>query len=134
MKDILYNNLCILPGKHNNVHWLNERTIVSISRNQLFFWTLEYERRMLRYKINRDRNYFCNLQDIAMVACPPNHQEIWLCRNNRQIEWFNAKTGKASASYGTVAFGVRAMAECPDDMNKYVEDKPPYSTWLHIFF
>ncbi|KAH8279309.1 hypothetical protein KR026_006088 [Drosophila bipectinata] len=104
--------------KNNNVHWLNERTIVSVSRNQLFFWTLEYDRKMLRYKINRDKACCSNLNDIAMIACPPSQPEIWVCRNNRQIGRLNVKTGQVSSTYGTVAFGVRAMAECPDDMNK----------------
>ncbi|XP_052840354.1 LOW QUALITY PROTEIN: protein rigor mortis [Drosophila gunungcola] len=105
-------------GKLNNVYWLNDQVIVSLSRHQLFFWSLEFERKMLRYKISRDRAHSCQLQDIVSFSCDPSKEMIWLCRNNRQIGMMNPLTGQVSAFYGTVAFGVRAMAECPDDMNK----------------
>ncbi|KAH8301726.1 hypothetical protein KR059_010024 [Drosophila kikkawai] len=105
-------------GKLNNVFWLSGDTIVSLSRNQLFFWSLEFDRKMLRYKISKDRVHSCREQDIFTFACHPNKKEIWLCKNNRQIVTMKPQTGQVSATYGTVHLGVRAMAECPDDMNK----------------
>ncbi|XP_017073187.1 protein rigor mortis [Drosophila eugracilis] len=107
-----------LEGKINNVYWLNDRVIVSMSRHQLFFWSLEFERKMLRYKISKDKGHSCHLQDIVSFSCDSSKEMIWLCRNNRQIGMMNPQTGRFGAFYGTVAFGVRAMAECPDDMNK----------------
>ncbi|KAH8290425.1 hypothetical protein KR054_002817 [Drosophila jambulina] len=105
-------------GKLNNVCWLSSDTIVTLSRNQLFFWSLEFDRKMLRYKVNRDRVHSCKEQDVFTFACQPNNKEIWLCKNNRQIVTMKPQTGQVSATYGTVSLGVRAMAECPDDMNK----------------
>ncbi|KAH8373016.1 hypothetical protein KR009_010268 [Drosophila setifemur] len=105
-------------GKYNNVYWLNDRSIVTLSRNQLFFWALEYEQKLLRYKISKDRSQSCHLQEIATIACHSSQQEIWLCSNNREIIRLNPLIGKTSACYGTLAFGVRAMVECPHDMNK----------------
>ncbi|KAH8280474.1 hypothetical protein KR018_007934 [Drosophila ironensis] len=105
-------------GKQNNVAWLNDATIVSMSRNQLFFWSLEYEHRMLRYKISKDKQYKCLNTDVTDFACQPKQEAIWLCRNTRRICSLDPRTGNLRASYGTVAFGVRAMSECPDDMNK----------------
>ncbi|XP_016930052.3 gem-associated protein 5 [Drosophila suzukii] len=105
-------------GKLNNVYWLNDQVIVSLSRHQLFFWSLEFERKMLRYKISKDKAHSCHLQDIVSFSCDSSKEMIWLCRNNRQIGMMNPQSGQVSAFYGTVAFGVRAMAECPDDMNK----------------
>lgn len=105
-------------GKLNNVYWLNNHVIVSLSRHQLFFWSVEFERKMLRYKITKDKSHSCHLQEIVSFACDSSKEMIWLCRNNRQIGMMNPKTGRMADFYGTVAFGVRAMAECPDDMNK----------------
>ncbi|XP_039479963.1 protein rigor mortis [Drosophila santomea] len=105
-------------GKLNNVYWLNDQVIVSLSRHQLFFWSVEFDRKMLRYKISKDKSHSCHLQDIVSFACDSSKEMIWLCRNNRQIGMMNPQTGRVAAFYGTVAFGVRAMAECPDDMNK----------------
>ncbi|KAH8253018.1 hypothetical protein KR032_003203 [Drosophila birchii] len=105
-------------GKLNTVFWLGSDTIVTLSRNQLFFWSLDFDRKMLRYKIGKDRAHSCQEQDIFTFACLPNKKEIWLCKNNRQIVTIKPQTGKVSATYGTVSLGVRAIAECPDDMNK----------------
>ncbi|KAH8257917.1 hypothetical protein KR038_002991 [Drosophila bunnanda] len=105
-------------GKLNNVCWLSSDTIVTLSRNQLFFWSLEFDRKMLRYKIIKDRVHSCQEQDIFTFACLANKKEIWLCKNNRQVVTIKPQTGKVTATYGTVSLGVRAMAECPDDMNK----------------
>lgn len=92
--------------------------MVTLSHAHLFFWSLEYDRKMLRYRIGKDRAHSCQQQDILAFACHPSKKEIWLCKSNRQIVAMKPQTGQLSETYGTVAFGVRAMAECPDDMNK----------------
>ncbi|XP_017146579.1 protein rigor mortis [Drosophila miranda] len=101
-----------------SVMWLNDRTIVSLGRHQLSFWSLVYDRKMLRYKINKDKQHKCGTKDILSFATKCSKQQLWVCRNNRTTGLMDPLTGHIITNYSSLVFGVRAMVECPDDMNK----------------
>lgn len=107
-------------AKSKEVYWLNDRTIVTLSRNQLFYWTLKYDTKMGRYKMHKDQVNKCSLQDIVTFAPSAARSEIWVCTRNRRVGIVNPLSGQLMASYGCLSFGIRAIAECSDDMNKLV--------------
>ncbi|EDW02428.1 GH19896 [Drosophila grimshawi] len=108
-----------VTGKSREVHWLNDQTIVSQNRQQLFFWSFEYDSKSHRYKIQKDQLHRSASQEIATCAVKcADLPQIWLTMRNRQVGILNPLSGQLSATYGCLAFGVRAIAECPDDMNK----------------
>lgn len=108
-----------ITAKSKEVHWLNDRTIVTLSRNQLFYWTLDYDTKMRRYKMYKDQ-VNKSLQDIVTFApsAAASNEQIWVCCRNRRVGVMSPLTGQLNASYGCLSFGNRAIAECPDDMNK----------------
>ncbi|BFG06122.1 protein rigor mortis [Drosophila madeirensis] len=101
-----------------SVLWLNDRTIVSLGRHQLSFWSLVYDRKVLRYKISKDNAHKCATKDILSVASNSSKQQLWVCKTNRTTELMDPLTGHTISNYSSLVFGVRAMVECPDDMNK----------------
>ncbi|XP_060660494.1 LOW QUALITY PROTEIN: protein rigor mortis [Drosophila nasuta] len=105
-------------SKAKEVHWLNDNIIVSLCRQQLVYWTLDFEPKQQRYKLHKDHVNKSSVQDIVTIAPIANSNSIWMSMRNRRVGILNPKTGLLSAVYGTLAFGVRAIAECPDDLNK----------------
>ncbi|XP_022228177.2 protein rigor mortis [Drosophila obscura] len=101
-----------------SVLWLNDRTIVSLGRHQLSFWSLVYDRKVLRYKISKDNAHKCGTKDILSVASTCSNRQLWVCKTNRTTGLMDPLTGLTTSHYSSLAFGVRAMVECPDDMNK----------------
>ncbi|EDW58868.1 gem-associated protein 5 [Drosophila virilis] len=105
-------------AKPKQVHWLNDHTIVSLSRQQLFFWAVAYDAKTRHYKIHKDQLHKSSLQDIISCVVSAAYPHIWLGLRNRRVVILNPLNGQVDAVYGCLAFGVRAIAECPDDMNK----------------
>ncbi|KAH8260985.1 hypothetical protein KR044_001584 [Drosophila immigrans] len=105
-------------GKARDVHWLNDNSIVSLGRQQLVYWSLDFEPKQRRYKLQKDHVNKCTVQEIITIAPIAGSNNIWMSMRNRRVGILNPQTGLLSAVYGTLAFGVRAIAECPDDMNK----------------
>uniref|UniRef100_B4MQ57 GK21827 n=2 Tax=Drosophila willistoni TaxID=7260 RepID=B4MQ57_DROWI len=105
-------------GKLTNAQWLNDNTIVTMGRNQLFYWSLIYDEKLLRYKIAKSHDYMCYQRDITAFSCSPINGQIWIYMSSRTIANINSANGLITDTIGTVAFGVRALAECPEDMNK----------------
>ncbi|KAH8371286.1 hypothetical protein KR093_006792 [Drosophila rubida] len=106
------------PGKARDVHWLSDNIIVSLGRHQLVYWLLDFDSKQRRYKLQKDHINKCTVQDIITIAPIANNDSIWMTMRNRRVGILSPKTGVLYAVYGTLAFGVRAIAECPDDMNK----------------
>ncbi|EDW08234.1 protein rigor mortis [Drosophila mojavensis] len=107
-------------AKSKQLYWLNDHTIVSLSRNNLCFWAVSYEAKSRRYKITRDQLHKCSEQDIICCVASAAYPQIWLNMRNRRVLLLNPLTGQVNAVYGCLAYGVRAMSECPNDMNKIV--------------
>ncbi|XP_068146826.1 LOW QUALITY PROTEIN: protein rigor mortis [Drosophila tropicalis] len=105
-------------GKMTNVQWLNDSTIVTMSHSQLFYWSLIYDEKLLRYKIAKSHDRMCYQRDIIAFSCSPIKGQIWICMTTRTIALMDSGNGLLTDTFGTVAFGVRALAECPEDMNK----------------
>lgn len=100
------------------LHWLNDHTIVSLSRHRLHFWAVSYEAKSRRYNIIRDQLHKCSEQDILSCVASAAYPQIWLNMRNRRVVLLNPLNGQVSAVFSCLAYGVRAMAECPNDMNK----------------
>ncbi|TDG50726.1 hypothetical protein AWZ03_002715 [Drosophila navojoa] len=105
-------------AKTKQLYWLNDHTIVSMSRNRLHFWAVSCEAKSRRFKITRDQLHKCAEQDIMTCVASAAYPQIWLNTRNRRILLLNPLNGQVSAVYGCLAYGVRAMSECPNDMNK----------------
>ncbi|KAL7735096.1 hypothetical protein ACLKA6_002061 [Drosophila palustris] len=104
-------------GRSKDVYWLNDNTVVCLSRQQLVYWSIDFDPKMRRYKLQKNLGYKNTPQEIITFA-PSAEHKIWLCMRNRRVGAFDSKTGQLTAIYGCLAFGIRAIAECPDDMNK----------------
>ncbi|XP_030379613.1 protein rigor mortis [Scaptodrosophila lebanonensis] len=104
-------------GKFSNVQWLHDNAIVSLSKNQLLFWSLEIDGQSKRYKIIKSNLPKCYLSDIISFGVCPITQQIWLCVREC-VNLYNVVTSELSLNYNCVSFAVRAIAECPDDVNK----------------
>ncbi|ALC41420.1 rig [Drosophila busckii] len=105
-------------GKDKQVHWLSDQSIVCLSRQQLVFYMLEYDCKTHRYKIQKDQKLKCVAQDILTMSANTANQHIWLNLASRRVCSMNPRTGQFITLYGCLPLGVRAIAECPDDMNK----------------
>lgn len=75
---------------------------------------------MRRYKMHKDQVNKSSLQDIVTFApsSVAGNEQIWVCCRNRRVGLMSPLSGQLTASYGCLSFGNRAIAECPDDMNK----------------
>lgn len=79
---------------------------------------MSFEAQSHRYKITRDQLHKCSEQDIMSCVASATYPQIWLNMRNRRVLLLNPLNGQVSTSYGCLAYGVRAMSECPNDMNK----------------
>ncbi|XP_034477563.1 protein rigor mortis isoform X1 [Drosophila innubila] len=104
-------------GRSKDVHWLNDNTVVCLSRQQLVYWSVDFDPKTRRYKLQKSLGYKNTPQDIVTFA-PSADNKLWLCMRNRRVGTLDSKTGQLTAIYGCLSFGIRAIAECPDDMNK----------------
>jgi len=72
---------------------------------------------MRNNKVFKNYEYKSTQPEITTFAISSD-SKIWLSMKNRRIGSLNPQTGNLTALYGCLSFGIRAIAECPDDMNK----------------